>query len=96
MAPTADSSRLDTATRRLKAALSGLETAVARRQEADRAAERLHLQLEATEGDRARLAEELDRSAERVAQLEAANRDVARRLDQSMDAIRGVLAAYEG
>ncbi|QCK86745.1 DUF4164 family protein [Phreatobacter aquaticus] len=95
MAPTADPSRLEAATRRLSAALSGLETAIARRIENERGQERLQLQAQAAEEDRARLAEELDRSTDRIALLEAANRDVVRRLDQSMDAIRGVLAAYE-
>ncbi len=95
MAPTADSPRLETAARRLSTALLGLETALARRMENERGQDRLQLQVQAANEDRARLAEELDRSVDRIALLEATNRDVVRRLDQSMDAIRGVLAAYE-
>jgi len=80
---------------RLKTALSTLETAVARKLEADRQHVVLGKQMDAMQADRSRLAEDLDRSADRVAGLESVNRDVARRLDLTMDAIRGVLARYE-
>jgi len=79
----------------LKTALSTLETAVARKLEADRQHVVLSKQMDALQADRSRLAEDLDRSADRVAGLESVNRDVARRLDLTMDAIRGVLARYE-
>jgi L-lactate utilization protein LutB len=64
---------------------------VARKVETERAQGAIAQQMAALQADRARLAEELDRSAERIASLEAANRDVARRLDVTMDAIRTVL-----
>jgi len=80
---------------RLKTALSTLETAVARKLEADRQHVVLGKQMDALQADRSRLAEDLDRSADRVAGLESVNRDVARRLDLTMDAIRGVLSRYE-
>ncbi len=80
---------------RLKTALSTLETAVARKLEADRQHVVLSKQIDALQADRSRLAEDLDRSADRVAGLESVNRDVARRLDLTMDAIRGVLSRYE-
>ncbi|CEJ09792.1 hypothetical protein BN1110_00061 [bacterium YEK0313] len=68
---------------------------MARRIEGDLSPDALTLQLNAAQADRTRLAEELDQSAERIAALEAANRDVAARLDQTMDAIRSVLATHQ-
>jgi len=91
----ADPSRLEAAASRLKAALAALETAVARKLDADRQHVVLGKQIDALQADRVRLAEDLDRSADRVAGLESVNREVARRLDLTMDAIRGVLARYE-
>jgi chromosome segregation ATPase len=88
----ADHSHLEASAHRLKSALAALETAVARRIEGDRSHAALSLQLDAAQSDRARLAEELDRAAERIEGLESANREVAQRLDQTMDAIRSVLA----
>lgn len=95
MASTADPSRLEAATARLRGALSALETAVARKLEADRSSAVTVKQIEALQADRAHLAEELDRASEHAHQLETVNREVARRLDLTMDAIRGVLANYE-
>jgi chromosome segregation ATPase len=93
LSSTADSSRIEASAQRLKSALAALETAVARRIEGDRSHAALSLQLEAVQSDRAKLAEDLDLAAERIAALEEANRDVAERLDQTMDAIRSVLSA---
>ncbi len=95
MGSTADPSRLEAAAFRLKAALSALETAVARKLEADRGGAVTQKQIEALQQDRAQLADDLDRASERAHQLETVNREVARRLDLTMDAIRGVLANYE-
>ncbi|WP_439573655.1 DUF4164 family protein [Phreatobacter sp.] len=94
MAVSAEPSRLDRSAERLSAALARLDAAVARKQEAERAQGAAARQIEAFQADRARLADELDRSAERIATLEAANRDVARRLDMTMEAIRSVLKSY--
>lgn len=91
MAASAESSRLDRSAERLRSALARLDAAVARKVETERAQGAIAQQMAALQADRARLAEELDRSAERIASLEAANRDVARRLDVTMDAIRTVL-----
>lgn len=91
----ADPSRLDAAATRLATALAALEKAVTRRLENDRSQAVVDQQIEALQSDRARLAEDLDRSADRSASLEAVNREVARRLDTTMDAIRSVLARYE-
>lgn len=95
MGPTGEPSRLEAAASRLTSALAALETAVARKLEADRGQAVVQKQIEALQADRARLAEDLDRAADRAAVLEQANREVARRLDVAMDTIRGVLARYE-
>lgn len=95
MGSTADLSSLEAAAFRLKSALSALETAVARKLESDRGQAVIQKQIEALQSDRARLAENLDREADRTAMLESVNREVARRLDLTMDAIRAVLARYE-
>jgi hypothetical protein len=41
--------------------------------------------------DRARLASQLDQAAARARALETANREVAQRIDQAIETIRGVL-----
>jgi hypothetical protein len=46
--------------------------------------------------DRARLAELLDQSEARLARLEGANRDAARRLGTAIEAVRAVLESGEG
>ena len=71
---------LEAATRRLALALEGLEAATERRREADRAKSALAEHVHALGSDRARLASELDEATARAHALEAANREVARRL----------------
>lgn len=95
MGSTTGPPRLELAASRLKTALAALETAVARKLEADRGSAVVQRQIDVLQTDRARLAEDLDRAADRVAGLESVNREVARRLDLTMDAIRGVLARHE-
>ena len=95
MGSTAGPSRLEASAFRLKSALAALETAVARKLEGDRSQGVVHKQIEALQTDRSRLAEDLDRAADRMANLESVNREVARRLDMTMDTIRGVLSKYE-
>ncbi len=84
---------IETATKRLTLALDALDAAAERRLEADRADGRLVDRLHAMDADRSKLAAELDNQAARSRQLEAANRDIARRLDTAMDNIRSVLEA---
>ena len=48
-------------------------------------------QVQALGTDRARLASELDEATARARALEAANREVAQRIDQAIETIRGVL-----
>jgi hypothetical protein len=79
------------ASQRLALALDALEAAVERRSEIDRGQESLFTQIHALGNDRARLASELDYAAARSRGLENANREVVQRIDQAIDAIRGVL-----
>lgn len=87
----ADAATIDAATRRLALALDALEAAVERRSEADRGEQSLGEQLHALGGDRSRLAAELDEVTARSREIEAANREIARRIDVAMDGIRAVI-----
>jgi Domain of unknown function (DUF4164) len=88
-----DQTAIEAATKRLTLALDALEAAAERRLEADRADAGLADRLHAADADRSKLAAELDVQTARARQLEAANRDIARRLDAAMDNIRTVLEA---
>ena len=52
-------------------------------------------QIQALGTDRARLAGELDQVTARSRKLETANREIAQRLDQAIETIRGVLDGGE-
>jgi hypothetical protein len=82
---------LDTVLLRLTQALARLEDAVERRLEADEAVAGHAIEVQALAEDRARLAQELDDSFVRYAQIQSANKDASRRLDQAMETIRLVL-----
>ena len=84
-------SPIDAASKRLALALDALAAAVDRRQSADRGELSLASQLHALAADRSRLAAELDAAAARARSLETINRDVARRLEAAMGAIRAIL-----
>jgi predicted nucleic acid-binding Zn-ribbon protein len=86
-----DTDPIEIATRRLALALDALEAATERRREADRGEESLANQVHALGSDRARLANELDEATARSRALEAANREVAQRIDLAIETIRGVL-----
>lgn len=86
-----DSSLIEIARRRLTVALDALDAACERRGDADRRQEALMNQIEVIGEDRARLASELDYAAARSRGLEAANRDVAARLEAAIDTISGFL-----
>jgi len=90
-----DTDSIELARRRLTLALDALEAAAERRQEADRGEESLANQVQALGSDRARLASELDEAAARSRRLEAANREVAQRIDQAIETIRGVIETEE-
>ena len=83
-----DTDPIEAATRRLSQALEALEAATERRREADgELAEQIHV----LGSDRTRLASQLDEATARARALEAANREVAQRIDQAIETIRGVL-----
>ncbi len=86
-----DTDPIEAATQRLSQALEALEAATERRREADRGDGGLAQQIHALGSDRARLASELDEATGRARALEAANREVAQRIDQAIETIRGVL-----
>jgi hypothetical protein len=86
-----DTDVIEAVTRRLALALDALEAAAERRQEADREGAVLVSQVHALGSDRARLAGELDEATAHARGLETANRNVAARIDQAIETIRGVL-----
>lgn len=86
-----DQTAMEIATRRLAHALELLDAAIDRRVEMERNDARLSEQLQALGADRSRLAAELDMQTARSRRLEAANREIARRLDAAMNNIRSVL-----
>jgi len=82
---------VEIARERLALALDALEAAAERRGELDRGQDSLFTQIHALGTDRARLASELDHATARSRGLESASREVAQRIDQAIEAIRGVL-----
>jgi hypothetical protein len=95
MATMSDTDSIDIASRRLRLALDALEEAAERRGETDRSQAGLATQIHVLGADRARLAGELDAATSRSRGLEAANREVAQRIDAAIDTIRGVLAGED-
>jgi predicted nucleic acid-binding Zn-ribbon protein len=87
---------IDTATRRLMAALDALESAAERRRDADRDENELASRIQALGADRSRLADELDGSLVKTRRLERTNREIADRLDAAIGTIRSVLDAGAG
>jgi len=88
-----DSSTVEQVTRRLTYALDLLDAAVERRVETDRGRAVLAEQVHTLDADRSKLAADLDSQLAKVRGLEAANRDVAQRLDAAMENIRSVLGS---
>lgn len=91
----AERASIETATRRLYAAIDTLEAAVERRLESERQEASMAAQLHALGTDRSRLADALDTAEGRAERLAAANEEVSRRLGSAMETIRAVLAAHE-
>src|SRR3982074_2277702 len=85
----------DAATRRLRAALEALESAVERRREADRDENELAIRIQALGADRSRLPHEPDGSLGKARKPERTNREIAERLDAAIGTIRSVLDAGE-
>ena len=86
---------IETALRRLVAALDELEAVVDRRQEHDRGQDNLAARIQALGADRSRLADELDHSLSRARTLEDANRNIAERIDGAIETIRMVLKSEQ-
>jgi hypothetical protein len=78
----ADVSMIEAAARRLSLAIDALDAALDRRLEADRSGATVSTQLHALGADRSRLASELDSVTALNRRLEAANREISRRLDK--------------
>ena len=76
---------------RLGKAIDTLENAVAARLEQDQDYSEAEAEVQRMNGDRARLAQELDNSESRAERLEEANKEVSRRLVTAMETIRAVL-----
>jgi hypothetical protein len=90
-----ESDSIETASRRLALALETLDAAAERRRDAARGDDALARQVHALGDDRARLAGELDQAVARSRALESVNREVAQRIAQAIETIRGVLASEE-
>jgi ABC-type transporter Mla subunit MlaD len=86
---------IEIATRRLMAALDGLESAVERRRDADRDENELAARIQALGADRSRLADELDGALVKARKLERTNREISDRLDSAIVTIRSVLDTGE-
>jgi len=90
-----EQSEIDTAVKRLALALDALDAAAERRQQADRNEDGLANQLQTLGLDRTRLAAALDGETARSRKLEAANREIAQRLDTAIASIQSVLNGHE-
>ena len=90
-----EQSEIDIAVKRLAMALDALDAAVERRQHADRNEEGLASQLQTLGLDRTQLAAALDGETSRSRKLEAANREIAQRLDTAIASIQSVLNGHE-
>jgi hypothetical protein len=90
-----DASAIEAATKRLSAALDALEGALEHRSDTDRGENALAAQVHALGTDRSKLASDLDTATARARRLEAANREIAQRLDTAVENIRSVLEARQ-
>lgn len=88
-------SAMDGALQRLEAALDALESAIGQSGTDSRQREQLESQLQAFGQDRTRLSADLERTRARADDLEAANREVSRRLENAAQTIRTVLSSQE-
>ena len=90
-----DQTAIESATRRFTEALDMLDAAIDRRIETDHSRTLLVEQVHALDADRSRLAAELDAETGKARKLEAANRDIAARLDAAMENVRLVLESQD-
>lgn len=90
-----DTGTIEAATRRLLAALEALEAAVERRRDGDLNEERLVERIHQLGADRSRLANELDGVTAQARSLEQVNRDVSKRIEIAVGAVRAVLDSHD-
>lgn len=88
-------SAIDAAVKRLASALDALDAAVERRRDGDRNENTLAAQVQTLGLDRARLASALDGETARARKLEAANREIAERIDTAIASIQAALDGSE-
>ena len=72
--------------------MEALETNISARLEQEQDYSEAEAEVQRMNADRARLAQELDKSESRSERLEEANKEVSRRLVTAMETIRAVLA----
>jgi len=82
---------LDLALKYMERALEYLENSLGSRLDNENQLDELELEVQRMNGDRARLAQELDNSEAKVERLEEANREVSNRLIVAMETIRTVI-----
>jgi hypothetical protein len=90
-----DQTAIEAAAKRLALALDALDAALEHRADAERGRDGITEQLHVLGADRSLLASNLDAATARARKLEAANREIARRLDAAIATIRSVLEADE-
>ena len=90
-----DLTAIESATRRFTQALDMLDAAVDRRIEIDHSRALLVEQVHTLDADRSKLAADLDAQTAKTRKLEAANRDIAARLDAAMENVRLVLESQD-
>jgi len=82
---------LELALKYMERALEHLEVSLGARLESENQLDELEAEVQRMNGDRSRLAQELDLSEAKVERLEEANRDVSTRLIAAMETIRSVI-----
>jgi hypothetical protein len=90
-----DTHAVDQAVKRLNDALDALDAVMELRLEADRRRGMLEEEVHDYSMDRSRLAAELDHAQARSRALETTNREAARRLDEAMNVIRGIIESNQ-
>lgn len=86
-----ESPNIESALNRFSNAVLELEASVDRRLKNEQNSADLHKELQQMGDDRAKIAESLDDAVDRADRLEAANREVSRRLVDAMETIRSIV-----
>jgi len=85
------SNSLDLALKYMERALEHLEDRLTARLESENQLDELEAEVQRMNGDRSRLAQELDKSEAKAERLEETNREVSNRLIGAMETIRTVI-----